>query len=269
MKTRKMENRARFAAVAMLFASITGCSDVLTSPVIGLPDSIEVVESQVLMHSLGQTVELTARVKDRKGREISGAQVVWEVEHPTVATLESPNQLKSLANGETRVFVRLANPTPSVEPAGYNGGRLRREVSVRVEQQIASVEIQASATGIDLWAIGETWNLSAIARDAEGAPIASPYQVMWSSADPAFATVNSGGRLEAASPGQVAVLAQVEGFQTQVLVRISPAMSFHGCVSSGSMRFRDVASIRSRCDSDQAIIYQTREAAALGNSEGR
>jgi len=246
------------ATGTLLAASITGCSDNITSSSDAIPYTIEVANQSITLESLGAATEIMASVKDKNGRVIPNVRLAFDVREQGVATVSSENRITGLNNGETRVQIRIADPAHSVERPGYHSGRLTVEVPLQVRQRAASVQLRVPNGGdIWLWGVGEALSLQALPADPGGAPLQRPHQIVWSSANPSVATVDQRGVVTATGEGQVLIRADVEGVLGEFRVFVSSTLTFSGCVSSAPMRFLDAAGSRARCDSDQTNIYRT------------
>ncbi len=84
---------------------------------------------------------------------------------------------------------------------------------------VASVEVSPTSFTLQ---VGGTNQLGAIARDAAGA-VVTGRNVSWTSANPAIASVSSGGQVTAVSPGgPIAVYATVDGLSGSAQVTVVP-----------------------------------------------
>jgi hypothetical protein len=248
--------RSRVVGVALL-AMTAGCSDSITSSG-ATPFSIDVPNQALLLESLGAETAITARVLDRGGRVIPDVRLAVEVLDRGVAAAAENGRIVGLNNGETRVRVRIADPNPSVSNPGYHSGRLVVEVPLTVRQRAATVQVRDLNNGnIWLWGVGQSLPLQALPVDPGGQPLQRVHNVVWSSANPAIATVDQRGVVTGVSEGEVLIRADVEGVVGVFRVYVSTTLTFSGCVSSGPMRFLDAAGTRARCDQDQTAIFRS------------
>lgn len=158
------------------------------------PGSIE-------LDALGDSVRVSAVVRDADGAEIEGAEVNWTSTDPAVVTVNSAGWVVAVGNGAARVVATI--------------GELADSVSVDVEQRPASV--QASPEQIRL-GVGDTLRLEAVVLDANDHPIAGA-EVTWRSTVPSDVSVDSTGLVEALTWGASArVIASSGEFSDTVSV---------------------------------------------------
>jgi hypothetical protein len=67
------------------------------------PASVTIVPSAVLLDALGATQQLSAVVKNKNGREITGAIVTWSSDNPQVATVSETGMVTAVAAGSTKI----------------------------------------------------------------------------------------------------------------------------------------------------------------------
>ncbi len=68
-----------------------------------VPSRIELNISEATLNSLGQSLQLDARVYDADGAAIPGAQVTWTSSHPAIASVDADGLVIALLPGSTRV----------------------------------------------------------------------------------------------------------------------------------------------------------------------
>lgn len=90
---------AKRATVAGWIVSLAvwGCAEPDT------PASVTIVPSTLLLDALGATQQLTAVVKNREGREITGATVTWSSENPQVVTVSETGLVTAVGSGSTKI----------------------------------------------------------------------------------------------------------------------------------------------------------------------
>lgn len=84
-----------------------------------------------------------------------------------------------------------------------------------------SGEIMAAPTKLDL-EVGQSATLSATAVDVLGQPVGNA-SVLWTSEDPAVASVDGDGVLSASVPGTTIILATVNGVEAELEVTVTEA----------------------------------------------
>jgi hypothetical protein len=65
--------------------------------------SVVVAPQTATLTSLGETVQLSASVRDQNGNEMSGQTVTWASDPPAVATVDASGQVTAVANGQATV----------------------------------------------------------------------------------------------------------------------------------------------------------------------
>ena len=187
--------RLRAGAAAALVASVVpACggdeSPGPVAPPTPVATTVEVVPATARLTALGETVRLTATVRDQDGGAISGASIGWTTGDAAVATVDAAGLVTAVATGTATITA--------------TSGSASGTASVTVTQAPARVVLTpGSAT---LAAVGETVRFAAEVRDANGNPIADA-TVSWASADAAVATVDATGLVTAVASGETTVTA--------------------------------------------------------------
>jgi len=193
------------ASAASVFARIggaVGSAQMTVDP--AAPDiaTIEVSGAGTL-HSLGETLALTATARDALGAELPGVAFTWSSDAPAVATVSPAGVVTAVANGTAPIRAR----------AGGKDGT----ADVVVAQVVASVSVATHAPGASttLASLGDTLQLDGKALDARGNAVAGA-ALGWTSSDGAVATVSAAGLVSAARNGTARVTARAaslaEGF---------------------------------------------------------
>ena len=130
--------------------------------------------------SLGETVQLTAKVLDGNGQLVAGAAVVWSSSDASVATVSGQGLVTAVGNGSVTITARSGSASASVP--------------VSVMQSAGSVVIEP--TTATLMSLGETVQLTASVLDQNGRLVAGA-EVTWSSSDASVATVSGQGLVTA------------------------------------------------------------------------
>ncbi len=175
-------------AVADGTATITATSGSATATsavtVAHVASSVEVSPSTKTLTSVGDTVTVSATVKDAGGTAISGATVTWSSSDTTVATVSSAGLVTAVADGTATITA--------------TSGSASATSAVTVAQAASSVELSPSAKTFEL--LGDTVTLAATVNDAGGTAI-SGATVTWESSDTTIATVSSAGLVTAVTNG--------------------------------------------------------------------
>ena len=150
--------------------------------------TVEVAPATAELTALGQTVQLSATVRDQNGGVMSGASVNWTSGDPAVATVDAAGLVTAVATGTAAI-----NAT---------SGSASGTASVTVSQASAAVVVTPQSATLS--AIGDTARFAAEVQDANGNAIAGA-AVSWASADAAVATVDQTGLVTAVAPGTAAI----------------------------------------------------------------
>lgn len=171
-------------------------------------DRIVVSPDSVNMKSIGETIQLSARVLDAAGLELPDVELAWTSDDPSVATVDDRGLVTALMNGETRVRV-------SWEDLSVN-------VSVTVSQQADRIIVTPES--VRLSSIGETIELTASVRDANNVEITEA-ELTWTSEDPAVASVNAQGVVTAHMYGETRITARSDTASSSVTILVSETTS--------------------------------------------
>ncbi len=117
-----MKLAARRSALAgwILSLAVWGCAEPDT------PASVTIIPSAVFLDALGATQQLTAVVKNKEDREITGATVTWSSDNEQVATVSEAGLVTAVGPGSARIKAKA--------------GAITGEVPVTVTQNPSQVE---------------------------------------------------------------------------------------------------------------------------------
>lgn len=211
----------RFILTAALACLWWGC-DSADPPV---PTTITISPASATLRSLGETVQLTATVRDQYGQAMAGVDIAWSGSDTSVATVDSAGLVTAIRNGSLEV-------TASV-------GAVFATAQVTVEQRAASVFVIPEA--FRLIRLGSV-QASAEADDANGHPIPGA-SFAWRSTGTAVATVDESGLIAATGVGTASVIASVEEVESAVEISVvvpprvrsveTPSIPTNGGIRSG------------------------------------
>ena len=173
----------------------------------------------VNLTSIGETVQLTARVLDANDMEIQGAQLTWTSEDPTVATVDDQGVVTARMNGETQVTVSWEDLSASVT------------VTVTVEQQVHGILVAPQT--VHFATAGETKEIFVLVIDADDMAIPDA-ELTWTSENPAVATVDDQGVVTARMEGVTRVTVTSGGHSVHVMVIVGTPTTL--VVSTESVR---------------------------------
>ena len=219
----------RLSAVLAVVALAKGCGDgespsAPPTPEPARPTTVTVSPATHELTALGQTIQLTAEVRDQNARVMAGATVTWTSSASSVATVDASGLVTAAGNGTATI-------TASAESASGSA-------VVTVMQSVASVEVSPSVD--ELTALGQTVQLTAEAFDENGHAVAGA-EFSWESSDAAVATVDAGGLVTAvaegvatitASAGEASGSAVVTVMQPVASVEVSPSAEMIGLGST-------------------------------------
>ena len=195
-----MRNRILFTLVALL--GVVGCSESVTAPETLVPTYLEVVPTSLNLVP-GETTNLSARVLDQFKNEMSGAEVLWESNNTTVATV-------------TRAGVVTARATGRAEITAISGdirtGTIGQPSNIAVTvapPSVASVRINLTLPSGGL-VVGNSVTATAVALSARGDTITG-FTTTWTSSAPTVATVSASGVITAVSEGASTITATISG----------------------------------------------------------
>ena len=149
---------------------------------------VEISPSSASLTSVGQTVQLSARVFDQNNAQMSSAVVTWTSSAVGVATVSGQGLVTAVKNGSATITARSGSASASIQ--------------VTVMQSVGSIAIEPSSA--TLMSLGETVQLTATVLDQNGQPVADAV-VTWSSSDEAVATVSGQGLVTAVKKGTATI----------------------------------------------------------------
>jgi uncharacterized protein YjdB len=151
----------------------------------------------------GRTEVLSAAIRNAAGIVLTDRRAVtWTSSTPTVATVNTDGVVTGVSNG-------TASITATVE--GISGVS-----AITVVDPVATVLVTpASAT----LSVGMTQQVTASARDARGG-VLTGRPVLWSSSNPAVASIGASGVVTAVAPGSAVLTATVEGVDATATVTV-------------------------------------------------
>ena len=202
-------NSGLVTAVAMGSTQITVSSGYATASatvtVMQEAGSIEISPPSATLTMPGETVQMTAEVKDSGNTTIPGAAVVWSSSHPQYATVDANGLVTAVSNGTTQIT------------ATSGGVSTSRPVFVVLAQPAARIELNISEA--TLTSVGQSLQLDALVYDIDGVAIPGA-MVTWSSSHSAVATVSDNGLVSAVSNGTTLVTATSGGVSTFATIHV-------------------------------------------------
>ena len=180
-------------------ASVTlwayACGDGTTEPPAYFPEptSVTVSPATAELTALGETVQLSAEVRDQNGAVMASATVTWASSDAAVATVSASGLVAAAANGTATITATAGSASGSA--------------TVTVAQEVSAVAVTPdTATVLE----GDTLRLAATATDANG-QVVTGAELAWASGDTAVAVVDASGLVTGVAVGQVQVSATAAG----------------------------------------------------------
>ncbi len=207
---------AALAGVALATACGGGDSPIPTAPPTA-PDppraATVAVNPTTAELDVGETVQLTAVVRDQNSNVMAGASVTWMSGVSTVATVDATGLVTGVAGGMVTITARSGSAQGTAQVT---------VVTVPVVSVEVSSPAEPSALGDPLRS-GEALQLSAEALDENGRPI--PGVVFsWESSDTSVATVDATGLVTGVATGTATITASAGDVQVTVEITVVSAM---------------------------------------------
>ena len=167
------------------------CGDGGTAPA-PMPTSLAIIPPSATLAALGQTVQLTATVRDHSGAPMTGVTLNWATSDGGVATVTTSGLVTAVKNGSASVTVAV------------QGAGLSAAAAVTVAQQVS--ELRLAPASETFRALGDTLRLSAEALDATGNTVPDA-AFTWSSSNESVVAVDESGLATAAGNGTATITA--------------------------------------------------------------
>lgn len=107
----------RYLGLGLVLLLTQGCGDSTSSPV---PSRLVVSPSPTHMVALGETLQYSARLEDKNGKEITGVMFTWSTSNPQIASISASGLVTGLKAGS--VLIRavaegiIGNATLTIDP---------------------------------------------------------------------------------------------------------------------------------------------------------
>ena len=155
-----------------------------------VPTSMAITPDAATLAAFGQTIQLTATVRDQDGQPMVGLAVNWASGDAGIVTVDATGVATAVDNGSASVTATVRDGGPSAA------------ATVTVAQRVA--ELRLSPVPEVFQALGATLRMSAAALDANGNPVDN-VEVAWSSSDESVVTVDQTGLVTAVGNGRARV----------------------------------------------------------------
>ena len=167
--------------------------------------AVTVTPASVALTAIGETLTLTAEVRDQNGQLMSGAAVTWSSSDPSVASVDAVGVVAARANGSATVTATAGGASGSA--------------AVSVEQARAGVRITPDSVRL---VVGASIQLAADVVDRNEIPIVGA-AVTWSSSDTSVVSVDPSGLVVGVGLGSTTVTASSGPASGNVEVSVDPA----------------------------------------------
>ena len=210
--------------MAVVLLGGLACGDGSTAPPSPPPPAppvattVAVTPASTSLSSIGETVQLSAEVRDQNGRTMSGASTAWTSSDVAVATVDASGLARAAGNGTATVTATSGSASGSA--------------TVSVEQSVAAVSVTPDTAEL---VVGDTVRLSAAALDALGHEVAGA-SFSWSSGDTLVAVVDAAGLVSGLGPGETEVAASSSGMTGLAWLVVAAAAPTTTAVSPDSVR---------------------------------
>ena len=166
--------------------------------------------------ALGQTVQLTATLRDASGNVLTGRTVTWSSSNLAVATVSG--------SGLVTAGAVASQATITATSEGQSG---TATVTVVSNAPVASVTVTPATASV---AVGQTVQLTATLRDANG-NVLSGRTVLWTTDNAVAATVDGNGLVSGLSAGPAVITATSEGKSGSASVTVTAPSGAPECAT--------------------------------------
>jgi Tol biopolymer transport system component len=182
------------------------------------PAVVEVTPALLQFEALGDSIRVSAVVRDAEAAEIAGAAVTWSSTDPAVARVSASGWVVAVANGTASVLA--------------TAGEVADTVAVQIQQVPVTLVVAPDSVKVGE---GKTVQLEAKVFDANDVPIAGA-AVTWSSAGTLIATVDAKGLVTGKAYGtKTTVTAKAGALSKSVPVRVLDQILFRATDGSISL----------------------------------
>ena len=189
----------------IMAASEEASADAMVTVSLPVPVRIDIEPASATLAAVGDTVQLVATAYDANDQEIPDAEITWSSRDPTVATISDDGLVTGVSSGTATITAASGNASTEIE--------------VKVAPAVAEISLSPLSPPT-LTALGETLQMTATPRDADGEPVKGA-SLAWMSSHPRVATVNDSGLVTATGNGGSLITATSGEVKASVIVTIS------------------------------------------------
>jgi uncharacterized protein YjdB len=195
------------AGTVTITATSEGKSGTASITVAGAPVATVIVTPASASVQAGQTVQLTATLKDANGNILTGRVVTWSSSNTSAASVNSTGLVTANAAGSATI-------------TATSEGKTGTSAITVTPVPVASVTVTPATASV---ATGGTVQLTATPKDANGNPLTGRV-ITWQSSNSAIASVNGSGLVTGvAAGGPVTITATSEGQSGTSAVTVAAA----------------------------------------------
>ena len=176
--------------------------------------SVSLSPSQATVGAQGDTIALTAFVRDAAGRLVESPSVSWSSSNATIATISAD----STARGG-KAFATITGHAEGSVTITAASGTASGTAGVTVVPPVAAASVTVSPSS-GMLVPGEILRLTAVVRDANGKVLAGR-TIKWVSGDTMVATVDGNGVVTGVAVGSAAVSASTNGVSDSALITVT------------------------------------------------
>lgn len=159
------------------------------------PVATVVVSPDTQTLSLNKTVQLSARVRDASGTDLTGRNIAWSATPATVGSVSSSGLVTAISSGTLTVVATSEGKTGTAR------------ITVINTNPVASVQVSPDTQTVGLY---KSRLLSAAVKDSGGNSITGR-KITWTATPATVGTVNDTGLVTTVAPGTLTITAAIEG----------------------------------------------------------
>jgi len=166
----------------------------------------------------GQTLQLTATLKDANGNPLVGRSITWSSSNPSAAGVNGTGLVTGVTAGSATI-------------TATSEGKSGTSAITVVHMPVASVTVTPASGTVSA---GSSVQLTATPKDANGNPLVGR-TVTWQSSNTATATVNGSGLVSGVAAGSATITATSEGQSGTSAITVTPPSASVVLVGAGDI----------------------------------
>ena len=199
----------------LVIAAIVACTEIMSSEDAQFAEELLLEPTEVVL-GIGRTLQLQATFLNAQGEPVPGNVDSWTSSDSAIASVDGGGLVSANSVGTTEITATAKNGKGHGRENAP--GQLKKNSKIIVSPDtVASVEVVPSSVSLS---VGETLQMNAVVRDADGNVLEGRY-VTWSSSDSQVAAVDNHGVVSASAPGTAVITASSEGKQGTAAVVVT------------------------------------------------